>query len=56
MVTLKENIQYEVRIFEPKSLEKSFSLERKIESKIMATIRDVAYIYREGNVTTPNLT
>ena len=33
MDTLKDNIQHEVHMFEPKSFEKSFSLKRKIESK-----------------------
>ena len=35
--TLKDNIQHEVRILEPDSLEKTFRLARKIECKIMVT-------------------
>ena len=34
---LKDNIQHEVRIWEPDSLDKAFRLARKIECKIMAT-------------------
>ena len=32
--TLKDNIQHEVRLWEPDSLEKAFRWERKIESEI----------------------
>ena len=35
--TLKDNIQLEVRVLEPDSLEKAFRLARKIECKIRAT-------------------
>ena len=35
--TLKDNIQHEVCLWEPDSLEKAFRLARKIERKIMAT-------------------
>ena len=31
--TLKDNIQHEVRLFEPTSLEKAFMVARKVESK-----------------------
>ena len=34
---LKDNIQHEVHLWEPDSLEKAFMLARKMESKIMAT-------------------
>jgi hypothetical protein len=34
MGTLKENIQHEVRLFEPKSLEQAFNVARKVEKKI----------------------
>ena len=34
---LKDNIQHEVHVLEPDSLEKAFRLARKIECKIMAT-------------------
>jgi hypothetical protein len=37
MGTLKEDIQYEVLLFEPKSLEKYFIMLRKEENKKMAT-------------------
>jgi hypothetical protein len=56
MGTLKENIQHEVRWFEPKSLEKSFSMARKVENKSMATIRVATNNYREHHVPSPNLT
>ena len=35
--TLKDNIQHEVHLSEPDSLEKEFKLARKVERKIMAT-------------------
>jgi hypothetical protein len=35
--TLKESIQHEVRLLEPKSLEHAFSLTRKVESKNTTT-------------------
>ena len=56
MGTLKENIQHEIHILEPKSLENIFSLERKIESKnmMMTTRRTTSYTYRENNVTPSN--
>ena len=34
--TLKDNIQHEVHLFEPSSLEKDFMMARKVESKNMA--------------------
>ena len=34
--TLKDNIQHEVRIWEPKSLENAFKVERNVERKNMA--------------------
>ena len=36
--TLKDNIQHEVRLWEPDSLEKAFTLERKIEKIIIKLI------------------
>ena len=39
MGTLKENIQHDICILEPKPVENAFSLERKIESKNMASRR-----------------
>jgi len=35
--TLNDNIQNEVRLWEPNSLEKAYRLARKIENKIMTT-------------------
>ena len=35
--TLKDNIQHEVHVWEPDSLEKAFRLARNTECKIMAT-------------------
>ena len=53
--TLKDNIQYEVRIWEPDSLEKAFRLERNIECKIMTTRKPNTHIYKDGSVATPRL-
>jgi hypothetical protein len=49
--TLRDNIQHEVRLWEPKSLENAFKVARNVESKnmAMATIRTNPYIYRENN-------
>jgi hypothetical protein len=49
--TLNDNIQHEVRLWEPKSLENAFKVERKVESKnmAMATRRTNPNIYRENN-------
>ena len=44
--TLKDNIQREVRLWEPKSLENAFRVARNVESKNMAT---------ETRRTTPNI-
>ena len=51
--TLKDNIQHEVRVLEPDSLEKAFRLARKIECKIMATRKTTIHFYKEGSVATP---
>jgi hypothetical protein len=56
MGTLKENIQHEVCLFKPKSLEKSFSMARKIENKNMATGRVSTNNYRENHVLSHNFT
>jgi hypothetical protein len=53
---LKEGIQHEVHICEPKSLEKDFIILRKVENKNMATRRVVTSNYREHHVPSPNLT
>jgi hypothetical protein len=49
--TLKDNIQHEVCLWEPKSLENAFKVARNVESKIMAmaTRRTKHNIYRENN-------
>ena len=50
--TLKDNIQHEVCLFEPTSLEKAFIVARKVESKNleMATRRTTSNSSRENNV------
>jgi hypothetical protein len=49
--TLKDHIQHEVHLWEPKSLENAFKVERNVESKnmAMATRRTNPNIYRENN-------
>jgi hypothetical protein len=49
--TLKDNIQHEVLLWEPKSLENAFKVTRNVESKnmAMATRRTNPSIYRENN-------
>jgi hypothetical protein len=49
--TLKDNIQHEVCLWEPKSLENAFKVARNVESKNMdmATRRTNPNIYRENN-------
>ena len=44
--TLKDNIQHEVRVLEPDSLEKAFRLARKVECKIMATRKPTTQFYK----------
>ena len=51
--TIKDNIQHEIHLWEPDSLEKAFKLERKIESKIMATRKPTTHFYKEGSVANP---
>ena len=53
--TLKDNIQHEVRVLEPDSLEKAFRLARKIERKIMETMKSTTHNYKYGSVSTPSL-
>ena len=50
--TLKDNIQHEVRLFEPSSLEKAFMMARNVENKNMAVTTRKAFsnTYRENNV------
>ena len=52
---LKDNIQHEVRVWELDSLEKAFSLEIKIERKIMATRKPTTHKYKDRSVVTPRL-
>jgi len=53
--TLKDNIQHEVRLWEPDSLEKAFKLVRKMENKIMATRNPTTHNYKDGSVAAPSL-
>ena len=53
--TLKDNMQHEVRVWEPNSLEKAFKFARKSECKIMATRKSTTHIYKDGSVVTPRL-
>ena len=50
--TLKDNIQHEVHLFEPSSLEKDFMMARKVERKNMAmTTRNTSSnTYKENGV------
>jgi hypothetical protein len=50
MDTLKENIQHEVHLFEPKSLEKAYGMARRVENKNMATRRVTTNNYKENYV------
>jgi hypothetical protein len=49
--TLRYNIQHEVHLWEPKSLENAFRVARNVESKnmVVATRRTNPNIYRESN-------
>jgi len=53
--TLKDNIQHEVCLCEPDSLEKAFRLERKMERKIMATRKPTTHNYKDGSGSSPSL-
>jgi len=48
--TLRDNIQHEVCLWEPDSLEKAFRLARKIESEIMETRNPTTHNYNYGSV------
>jgi len=52
--TLKDNIQHEVHLWEPYSLEKAFRLARKMESKIMATRKPTTHNHKDGSVVVPS--
>jgi hypothetical protein len=49
--TLKDNIQHEVLLWEPKSLENAFKVAKNVESKNMAiaTRRTNPNIYKDNN-------
>jgi hypothetical protein len=52
--TLKDKIQHEVRLWEPKSLENAFKVARNVESKTTAmATRIYPNIYRENNAPSP---
>ena len=53
--TLKDNIQHNVFLLEPDSLEKALRLARKMESKIMATRKHTTHKYKDGSVVSPSL-
>lgn len=55
MRTLKESIQHEVHLFEPKSLEHAFIMTRKVESKYMATRKLVTNNHRVNHAPFPKL-
>ena len=48
--SLKDNIQHDVRLWEPDSLEKAFKLARKIESKIISKRKPATHNYKDGSV------
>lgn len=53
--TLKYNIQHDVHLWEPDSLEKAFRLARKMESKVMETRKHTTHNYKDGSVVAPSL-
>ena len=53
--TLKDNIQDEVFLWEPNSLDKEFRLARKMEIKIMATRKPTTHNHKDGSVSSPSL-
>ena len=48
--TLKDNIQHEVCLWEPYSLEKAFEVARKVQSKIMARRKSTTHNYKNESV------
>ena len=56
IVTLNDNIQHDVYLFKPTSLEKDFMVERKVESinLAMATRRTTHNTSKESDVTSMN--
>jgi len=55
MGTLKDNIQHEVHLWEPDSLERAFRLERKVESKSMSTRNHTPNNYKDESVVSPSV-
>src|SRR3984885_6502088 len=53
--SLKDNIQHDVRLWEPDSLERAFRLATKMESKIMATRKHTTHNYKDRRVVAPSL-
>eukprot|EP00253_Pinus_taeda_P028577 PITA_28577 len=53
--TLKDNIQHDVRLWEPDSLEKAFRLARNMDSKIMATKKRTTHNNKDGSFVAPSL-
>ena len=53
--TLKDNIQHEVHLWEPDSLEKAFKWARKIESEIIEKRNPTTHDYNYGSVSSPSL-
>eukprot|EP00253_Pinus_taeda_P013672 PITA_13672 len=53
--TLKDNIQHDVHLWEPDSLEKAFMLARKMECKIMATKKPTTHNYKDGTLVSLSL-
>ena len=56
MGTLKESIEHDFHLLEPTSLENSFKVESRFESRNMATRRTTTNNYWENNVPSPNPT
>jgi hypothetical protein len=56
MGILNDNIQHEVHLFKHKSLEKAFSMVRKLENKNTASRRVATKKYRKHHVPSPNPT
>ena len=54
--TLKDNIQDEVQLWEPKSLDNAYRVVRNVESKIMATRKVPTNSYKEGNTSISHFT
>ena len=54
-VFIGDNIQHDVHLWEPDSLEKAFRVARKMESKIMATRKHTTHNYKDGSVVAPSI-